>query len=147
MVENELSYLKLWTHIPWEVLTIKKQQIVKDYLYNNKTFEDIAFSLKTTKSKIRYDYYASLTKLSKYAVMRQFLDNKGDQLNPKTFTIMNTIYWYCNNVDVSAKHYNTTTSAIYKRINRVIKEFDITWHVFVKKEKDKIIYNIPPILR
>ena len=143
----DLSKIFKNNDIPWNALSEKKQQIVKAYLYEQKTLEDIAFDLYTTKSKVRYDYYAALTKLSEFAVVRKFIDAKGTQLDPKTLDILQDVYIHLVERKVKAQQLGQTVNAVDKRIQRVLIEHDVKWTVFVKKQKGKVVFTVPRILK
>ena len=134
--------------IPWDCISEAKQNLVKMYLFERKDFISIGKILNIkTAEKVRYQFYAALTKLSEYAIIRKFIENKEEKLTEKQALIMRKVYIDNSSLTSVAKEYNITKQSVQQLVAKVIKQNNLKWHVFVKKRKNKVIYNIPAVLR
>jgi len=134
--------------IPWDAVSKRKQSVVKKYLFERKDFLTIAKQENlNNQARCKYEYYSALTKMSEYAIMRRFIKSKGNRITPTQLDLMKLVYMENKNLAQSAKEMNITRQAAQQRLGRVIKKYDIKWHRFVKKHKNKVLYNIPEVLR
>lgn len=134
--------------IPWDAISNTRKQIIKKYLYEQKDFLTIAKELKLTdQSRARYEFYAGLTILSEYGTVRKFLEEKGDLLTHKQRCTL--IMVYQNNFKLKQVAYveEISKQSVQQIISRVLKKYNIRWHIFVKKHKNKVIYNVPELLK
>lgn len=152
--ENETDIIALpdlaGKEIPWDVLNDRKKEVVKKRLYERVDFLTIAKQLDlNNQARAKYEYYAALNKLSEYAVMRQFLSEAS--LTPKQTVLLDKVYFENKTLTSAAEELNITKQAAQQTLARVLKKYDIRWHKFVRKKringKDKVIYNIPEVIR
>lgn len=134
--------------IPWDVLNPLRKQVVELYLYENNDFTHVA---KKTglydQAAAKYEFYAALTTLSEYAVVRKFVKDKAYRLNADIRTIMEQVYIYNKPVIALSKELGVSFQSVHARIDRLLKEYDITWYKFVQKKDGKPIYNVPQLLK
>lgn len=134
--------------VPWDAVSPRKQRVVRKYLYEHKDFLTIARQENlNNQSRAKYEYYSALTKMSEYAVMRKFIDKKGHELAATQLDLMKRVYFENKTLTEAGKELGITRQAAYDRLKRVKNRFKITWHRFVKKHDNKVIYNIPEVLR
>lgn len=130
---------------PWDCLTKRREEVVKKYVYENKDFLTVAKELGLyDQSKAKYEFYAALTKLSEYAVMRKWLKD-----NPKGAgaDVLSKIYNENKTMTEVAKQLDVSKQAVQQTVSRTIKANNISWNVFVKKQGNKVVYNVPEVLR
>ena len=141
---NSLNNLKL----PWDCLTEDKVNIVKTYLFEQRDFLYVAekFNL-NNQARAKYEFYASLTRLSEFGVIRKFLEERSSELTDKQLTIFNKAYIENLPLNEIAKQLLISNQAVSNSISRVIDNYNIKWTHFVRKKNDKVIYNIPEILK
>lgn len=137
--------------IPWDSVSPRKQRVVRKYLYERKDFLTIAREENlNNQARTKYEYYSALTKMSEYAVMRKFLDS-GPKITASQLTLLEEVYHNNKSLAQAAKDMNISRQAAHNRLTRVLKNYKLNWHKFVRKEKQgdktKIIYNIPEVLR
>jgi predicted DNA-binding protein YlxM (UPF0122 family) len=136
------------TEVPWDCLTDARQQVVKKYLYEGKDFLTIAKELDlNNQARVKYEFYSALTRLSEFAVMRKFLDDRGDELTHKQRCVLIMIYKTNLNFTSIAHIEEITKQAVQQILTRVINKYNIKWTIFVKKQKGKIVYNVPGLFK
>lgn len=128
---------------PWDCLTKRREQVIKKYVYENKDFLTVAKELGLyDQAKCKYEFYAALTKLSEFATMRNWIKNTSDV--PE---IIHKIYIENKTMITVAKELNVSKQAVQQTVSRYIKINKIVWPVFVRKQGNKVVYNVPEILR
>lgn len=130
---------------PWDSLTPRRAMVVKKYLYENKDFLNVAKELGLyDQSKAKYEFYAALTTLSEYAVMRRWIKD-----NPEAngVEVLHKIYNENKTMIQVAKELSVSKQAVQQTVSRLIKANKLTWNVFVKKQGNKVVYNVPETLR
>jgi len=137
--------------IPWDCLSAKKQQLVRKYLYEGKDFLTIAKEMDlNNQARTKYEFYSALTKLSEYATIRSFIEEKEQILlaeNPKYLNILKEIY--VNNlsmVELASKE-GVSKQAISKTLTKIFKKYKINFVTFVKKVGTKVVYNVPELFK
>lgn len=134
--------------LPWDILPSRKANVIKKYLYEQKDFLAVANELDlSNQAEAKYQFYSSLTKMSEYAVMRKFIDEKGEELTEKQLLILKKVYIENNTLTDVAIYVNTSVAAITGMLNRIVDKYAIKWPVFVRKEDNKPVYNVPEILK
>lgn len=140
--------LKKSLNIPWDALNSKRRSIIEKYLYEQKDFLTIANELNLyDQAQTKYEFYAGLTTLSKYATMRLFIEKNNNILSIKEKTILTMIYNANLTISQVAHIQELSKQAIQQTISRIIKNNNLKWNIFVKKKNGKIIYNIPRLLK
>lgn len=149
--DNQIIIKSLDMCIPWDILSEKKQLVVKKYLYEGKDFLTIAKELNlNNQAYCKYEFYSSLNKLSKYAIMRQLLKDDtflSNNINTNSYNILSDIYEKGLNIIEVAKNRGVSKQTIQQTLTRVIKKYNVKWTTFVKKHKNKVIYNIPKLFK
>lgn len=134
--------------IPWDVLSEKKVAIVKRYLFENKDFETIAKEHGMyNQAAAKYAFYSSLTRLSEYGTMRKFIEEKGSDLTYKQRVCLNKIYVHNYSLEAVAEEIHKTKQAVHQLVKRVIQKYGLKWQTFVTKKGNKVIYNVPQLLK
>ena len=134
--------------LPWDILTPAKARVIKKYLYEQKDFLLVAKELDlNNQAEAKYSFYAALTKLSEYGTMRKFLEENMDKLTEKQQLIMDEVYFKNKSLTEIAEQSNISVPAVTGMINRVVEKYNIKWPVFVRKENQKVVYNVPEILK
>lgn len=130
---------------PWDCLTKRREQVIKKYVYENKDFLTVAKELGLyDQAKAKYEFYAALTRLSEYAVMRKWIKD-----NPETngIDILNKIYNENRTMVEVAEQMKVSKQAVQQTVSRIVKANNISWAVFVRKQGNKVVYNVPEVLR
>lgn len=134
--------------IPWDAINEKRQKTVKKYLYEQKDFLTVAKELGYhDQSRARYEFYAALTILAEYTVMRKFIQDKGPLLDAKTREFLLSIYIENMTITSVAKTKNISKQAVQQKLARIIEKYNIKWPVFVRKQKNKVIYTKSEVLK
>ena len=133
--------------IPWDALSDQKQKVIKTYLYDLRDFKRTAAACDIKNpSYCRYVFYSALTRLSEIAVMRRVLaDNSKLTVSDKELLY----HLYVDNKSLIdyAKSKGLSKQAASNRLKRLILKSNAKWPVFVKKKHNRIIYNIPEVLK
>ena len=128
--------------LPWDCLSKRKQDMVQQYFFKGNDFKYVAdkFGL-LNEDKAKYTIYYALTKLSKFATMRKFIEENENNLNKKQLKILNKVFIQNMQLTDAAKSLKMSEDAVWAVINRVIKKYGIIWPTFVKKVNGKPIYT------
>ena len=136
------------TNIPWDALTDRRRKVIKMHLYERRDFKYIANKLNlNNQARAKYEYYAALTTVSEYAIMREFLEGKINKLTEKQQKVLSSVYYDNNNLCEVAANLGISKQAIQQMISRVVNKYEITWPRFVWKKGNRVIYNVPQILK
>lgn len=134
--------------LPWDILTPAKARVIRKYLYEHKDFLIVAKELDlNNQAEAKYVFYSALTKLSEYGIMRRFLEQNSEKLTEKQRLMMGEVYLKNKSLTEVAEQYNISVPAVTGMINRIVDKFSIKWPVFVRKEDQKVIYNVPEVLK
>lgn len=134
--------------IPWDCLGATREAIVRLRLYDRKDFLTIARKCQLyDQSTSRFEFYSALTKLAEYAILREFIKEKGDNLTLDQNQILTKRYIHNMDLVSIAKDSSTTKQNISQIINRIITKNKISWPKYVKKQGNKVIYSIPQVLQ
>lgn len=134
--------------IPWDAISEKRQQTVRKYMYEQKDFLTVAKELGYhDQSRARYEFYAALTTLAEYSVMRKFIEDRGHELTAYTRSLLVAVYNENLSITEVANRRVITKQAVQQNIARVIEKYKITWPVFVRKEGNKVIYYRSEVLK
>ena len=134
--------------LPWDILTPAKARVIRKYLYEHKDFLIVAKELDlNNQAEAKYFYYSAINKLSEWAVMRKFYNENKNSLTNQQKQVIHEVY--INNKDLTelAKELNVSVAAISQTLKRVVSKYAVKWPIFVKKEKGKIVYNVPEIFK
>ena len=135
-------------NIPWDALSQRRRQVIRLHLYDRRDFKYIAHKLDlNNQARAKYEYYAALTTVSEYATIREFLDTNLDKLTTKQQIVMQSIYHSNNKLCDVADDVGVSKQAIQQMVSRVVNKYDIKWPKFVFKRGNKVIYNVPKILK
>ena len=134
--------------LPWDCLDPSKEALVKLRLEKRKDFLTIAKQCQLFDQKdARYEFYAALTKLSEYAIVREFIKENKENLTEKVYKVLTDVYINNKTSEQVAQEQGVTYIAIRKMVSRTLKKHSITWPIYVTKKKGKIVYNIPEVLQ
>jgi hypothetical protein len=134
--------------IPWDILTEQKKDIIKKYVYEQRDFGAVAKAMGIlNQARAKYFLYAALTRLSEYAIMRQFISDNRDRLTDTQYNVLYNVYFANKKLIEVASDSGVTKQAVSKLINQIIEKNRIKWYVFVRKEGNKVVYNVPNILK
>lgn len=134
--------------IPWDCLNETRKQVVQKYMYEQKDFLTIAKELSLNNgARVKYEFYAALTTLSEYAVIRKFIEDKKEDLTLNQLSILHSIYTNNKTMVECAATNKISKQSVHQTLTRVLKKYNIKWTVFVRKQGNKVIYNIPSVLK
>lgn len=137
--------------IPWDCLSTKRQTIIKKYLYEGKDFLMIAKELNmNNQARVKYEFYAGLTRLSEFAAIRAFFNDNKEEIeldNKFNYLTIKALYFDNLSITTYAKSKSSSKQAVQQRLTRFIKKYNIKWTIFVKKKKNKLIYNVPMVFK
>jgi predicted DNA-binding protein YlxM (UPF0122 family) len=134
--------------VAWDVLKPRRKRTLEAYLYEQKDFLTIAIELGYhDQARAKYELYAALTTLAEYSTMRHFIQNNQTKLTPYQFIVLNNIYNLNKSLTIAAKELKVSKQAIQQTVKRVIEKNRIKWTIFVKKQNNKVIYNVPEVLK
>jgi predicted DNA-binding protein YlxM (UPF0122 family) len=139
---NKIDSIKNIT-IPWDVLDIKKADLVKEYLYNERDFKYVAnkFGL-SNQSAAKRELYSAINKLTEFARMRDFINNNPDKLNRKNqYEILYSIYHKNEPINEVANRFGISKQAVSNLISRTIKDNNIKIDKFMVEKDSKLIFN------
>lgn len=130
---------------PWDCLTKRREQVIKKYVYENKDFLTVAKELGLyDQAKAKYEFYAALTRLSEYAVMRKWIKDNPDA---NGIEVLNKVYNENRTMVQVAEEMKISKQAVQQTVARIIKANTISWPIFVRKQGNKVVYNVPEVLR
>jgi len=134
--------------IPWDCVNETRRQAIEMYVMEGKDFSHIAKLLYLyNQAEAKYEFYAGLTTLSKYAIIREFILNKKDLLTENQLNIMRKSYIDNLTFTEIAAQLGITKQAVQQTVDRVVKANKLKWTKFVRKEGNKTIYNTTEIFR
>ena len=136
--------------IPWDVLTQKRQDTVKKYLYEHKDFLAIAKELGYyDQAKARYEFYAALTTLSRYGVMRKFMEDNANNgiIDRRDFSILNDIFFINKTLTDVAHNWSMSKQAVHQLVQKYKRKHNLKFQVFVKKFGNKVIFTVPEMMK
>lgn len=134
--------------IPWDVLPKRKQEVIKKYLFEGRDFRYVADSLGlNNQARSKYEFYAAITKLSEYAVVRDFLDKTEEKLTARQQQIFKLVYRDNLSFVDTATKLKVTKQSIQQSVSRVLTKYRVTWKTYVRKKGNKVLYNVPQIFK
>jgi predicted DNA-binding protein YlxM (UPF0122 family) len=143
------SVLGKGLEIPWDCLSELRQDVVRLYLYDQKDFLTVAAELGLhDQARAKYEFYAGLTKLAEYATMRKFYDDieEGKLTDTQRWYLFDK-YFSFETITYMAERYSVSKQAVQQSISSVIKKYNLKWHIYVRKEGNKTIYNVPELMK
>lgn len=148
MPTETLPMFSFNTKVPWDAISEKRKQTVKKYLYEQKDFLTVAKELGYhDQSRARYEFYAALTTLSEFSVMRKFLEDRGHELTEHSRNILTSVYLENKSITEVANIRGISKQAVQQSIARVVDKYKIRWTVFVRKKGNKVIYQRSEVLK
>lgn len=133
-------------NVPWDVLSSKQQQLVKSYLYQHQNFAVVARECKIKSiSQCRYVFYSALNKLSETAAVRNLLESPT--VSDADKEILTWLYVNNWSMQECADRLNVSKQAVSARLKRILNRHHVKWHVFVRKVRNKVVYNTPMVLK
>lgn len=136
--------------IPFDCLTIKRQDTIKKYLYEQKDFLTIAKEMGYyDQAQAKYEFYAALTKLSKFGVMRKMCYEKFNtgEIDHRDQAILNDIFFINKSLTEASYTWKLSKQALNKLIKKYKNKFNLRWQIFVRKQGNKVVYNVPEIFK
>lgn len=142
------SFIDLGLEIPWDILPDRKKDVVKTYIYEERDFKYISDKLGMyDQANVKFEFYSALNKLSEYAVMRKFMEENEESLTNKQNLILYKVYQGNLTFTDAAKELDTSPQAVQAVVKRVINKHNIKWQTFVKRVNNKLVYNVPAMLK
>lgn len=134
--------------IPWDCLGSKRKSVVETYIFKQRDFLHTArLHGLYNQATAKYVLYAALTTLSEVAIMRKFLKENSHLLTQKQLHVMQQTYIHNKNFTIIAKSLEVSPQAVHQIVRKIIKKYNITWPIFVRKKHGKIIYNVPYLFK
>lgn len=146
---SEPSNLKFkLSDLPFDCITKKKQILVKSYIFDNKDFRQISDELNYfNQAEVKLIFYSTLTKMAEFASVRLFLKDKGSFLRIDQLNILNSLYIENKSLTKLAKELNTSPANISQIKSRILRKYNISWPVYIKKINNLPVYNVPEVLK
>lgn len=142
------NFIMTSNNIPWDCLTETRKAVIKKYLYEKKDFYVIAKELDlNNQARVKYEFYSALTRLSEFAIMRKFLQDNSKELTTKQIETLNSVYTDNLSLTDAAKKHSVSKQAIQQILTRVVNKYNIKWSIFVSKQGNKIVYNVPELFK
>lgn len=136
------------SNIPWDVLSIKKAEVIRKYLFEQRDFRSIAETLNlNNQARVKYEMYSAINKLSEYATVRNFLDTKENLLTPRQKEIFNLVYRQNLTFVKVAEKLGISKQSVQQTVSRILKKYKVKWKTYVKKRGNKILYQVPEIFK
>lgn len=134
--------------IPWDVLTPRRQEVVRKYILEGRDYRSIAVALGLyNQAWSKYEMYAAITKLSKYATIRKFLEQERKNLTTRQVEIFDLVYnKNMSLVQVAAK-LSISKQAVHRTISRILTKYHVVWSSYVKKKGNKVTYHVPEMFK
>lgn len=146
LAQNSIPFIS--KDIPFDCLSDRRKTVIKMYLYEGKDFAQIAKELNIkSHAFIKYEFYAGLTKLSEYATIRDYIDKNKEILPKGVFLLLEKLYLQNKSITEVANEEKCTKQAIQQRLTRILENANISWTIFVKKQKGKLVYKVPMVLK
>lgn len=134
--------------IPWEVLPKRKQEVIKKYLFEGRDFRYVGESLGlNNQARAKYEFYSAITKLSEYAVVRSFYTKHKEELTARQRQIFDLVYYQNMSFIQVANELTISKQSVQQTVSRVLRKYGVTWKTYVKKQGNKVIYNVPQIFK
>lgn len=134
--------------IPWDVLPKRKQEVIKKYLYEGRDFRYVGETLGlNNQARAKYEFYAAMTKLSEYAIVRNFIIENNNKLTVRQQQIFGMVYFdNMSFIDV-ANNLHISKQSVQQTVARVLKKYNVTWKTYVKKRGNKVLYSVPQLFK
>lgn len=134
--------------IPWDCLTKRRKKVIETYLYKQRDFLHTArIHGLNNQASAKYEFYAALTKLSEFAVMRRFLNEHRNSLSDKQQYVLEQAYLNNKSFVAIAKKMKVSPQAVQQIVSRLIKNYNLKWTVFVKRKHGRLVYAVPEMLK
>jgi predicted DNA-binding protein YlxM (UPF0122 family) len=147
-IESDSNPIALTGTIPWDCLSPLKQSLIQKYMYERKDFLAVSKELGlNNQAEAKYLFYAALTKLSKFAAIRAFINENRSMLTQPQLKLLLLVFINNLTITEAAKQCDITKQAAQQLISRLLAKFEVRWQVFVKKKGNKVLYNVPEVLR
>lgn len=134
--------------IPWDILSDKKAEIIKKYVFEYRDYRYIAETLDlNNQARVKYEFYAALNKLSEFAVMRKFIQTHKHELTTRQLTILEQVYYGNKTFVETANTLKISKQSVQQTVARIVKKYKIKWKTYVKKQGKKILYQVPELFK
>jgi predicted DNA-binding protein YlxM (UPF0122 family) len=134
--------------IPWEVISDKKAEIIKKYIFEHRDYKSIAEKLDlNNQSRVKYEMYSAINKLSEYAAVRKFLKKHWQELTDRQRQIFSLVYYENKTFVDTANTLKVSKQSIQQTVSRILKKYKVKWPSYVKKKNNRIIYNVPELFK
>lgn len=134
--------------VPWDILSERKKEVINKYLFEQRDFRYISeTSTLLNQAAVKYEFYSSLSKLSEFAIFRDFIKNSSEKLTSKQLKILQMVYLENKKLVQVAKELKISKQAVQQIIMRVVKKHNIKWYKFVRKKNNKITYSTLEIFK
>lgn len=136
------------TKVPWDCLTKRRKKVVETYLFKQRDFLHTAkLHGLNNQASAKYEFYAALTKLSEFAVMRKFITDNRSQLSEKQLYVLEQAYLNNKSFVAIAKRMKVSPQAVQQIVSRLVKNYNLKWTIFVRRYQGKLIYAVPELLK
>ena len=133
---------------PWDILSNRRRKVIQLRQFQNKEYKYIAYKLGlNNQARAKYEYFAALTQISEYSIVREFLRENVEKLTEKQKLVLMEMYYNNKTATETAKIIGTTKQAVQQMQKRVFAKFNVSWKIFVKKRGNKVEYDIPEGLK
>ena len=98
-------------------------------------------------SRVKYEFYSAINKLSEYAVVRKFLKEHSEKLTARQLQIFELVYKENMPFLKVAEKLNVTRQLVQQTITKVLKRYKVKWRKYVKKRDNKLLYAVPQLFK
>lgn len=134
--------------IPWDVISPKKAEVIRKYLFESRDFRYIADLLNlNNQARVKYEFYSAINKLAEYAAVRKFLDGNSKKLTDRQQQIFTLVYRDNLSYVEVADMLGVSKQSIQQTVSRVFKKYKVKWKVYVRKKDKKVHYNVPELFK
>lgn len=134
--------------IPWDILTARKADIIRKYLYEERDYKAIAEELGYKyQARTKYEFYSAINKLAEYAAVRKFLKSDKLKLTDRQFQIFDLVYNQNMTFVKASEKLGISKQSVQQTVSRILKRYKVKWHTYVKKRGNKVIYSVPELFK
>lgn len=134
--------------IPWDCLSEQKQVLIKKYLYDQLDFKYISEQLNmTNQARAKREFYYAITKLAKFAIIREFLKNPPEELRDNHKRLLELLFVENKTYFQASKELNMTIQNSHQIVQRIVNRHNLKWNKYVTKKGNKEIFNVPKLFK
>lgn len=124
------------SNLPWDAINSKRQRLIKMYIFEGKDFRASAKDLGYSNGVVaRNEFYRALTKLSKYATVRFYIECNRDSIEDIDYELLQMRYYEFLSVSEISSRLNIPVGTIRSKLFRFLTKAKMKYSRFVVKGK------------